>query len=102
MRIAPLAILAFLTSLATDLSAQLPAAVDLALVRGESAFVALRRDLHQHPELSGEESRTAGIVTRRLTELGIGHEHQEFRDGHMNVSYRYDTSLPMLAKALAG
>jgi metal-dependent amidase/aminoacylase/carboxypeptidase family protein len=52
-------------------AAQLPAAVDRALVRGDSAFVALRRDLHQHPELSGEESRTAGIVARRLTALGL-------------------------------
>jgi enterochelin esterase family protein len=44
----------------------------------------------------------ARMFARRLAELGIAHEHQEFRDGHMNVSYRYDTSLPMLAKSLAG
>ncbi len=36
-------------------------------------MVALRRDLHQHPELSGEEARTAERIARRLTELGIPH-----------------------------
>lgn len=30
----------------------------------------LYRDLHSHPELSLQESRTAGIVARRLAELG--------------------------------
>lgn len=37
-----------------------------------------------------------------LTRLGIAHEFEEFTDGHMNLSYRYDTSLPKLARALAG
>lgn len=31
---------------------------------------ALRRDFHQHPELSNREKRTAGIVAQRLRELG--------------------------------
>jgi enterochelin esterase family protein len=31
----------------------------------------------------------------------IAHVHEEFDDGHMNVSYRYDKSLPVLAHALA-
>ncbi len=43
----------------------------------------------------------ARLFSRRLAELGIRHEYEEFDDGHMNVSYRYDTSLPKLAKALA-
>ncbi len=30
----------------------------------------IRRDLHQHPELGFQEVRTAGIVARRLTQLG--------------------------------
>ena len=34
-------------------------------------IVALRRHLHQHPELSGQESRTAAVVVRVLDELGI-------------------------------
>ena len=32
-------------------------------------LVALRRDLHQHPELSFAESRTAEVLTRALTDL---------------------------------
>ena len=42
----------------------------------------------------------ARLFARRLSALGIVHEHQEFDDGHMNVSYRYDVSLPKLAAAL--
>ena len=33
--------------------------------------VAIRRDLHAHPELAFEEHRTAGIVADRLRALGI-------------------------------
>ena len=36
--------------------------------------VTLRRDIHMHPELSGEEVRTAELVSRWLTDLGILHE----------------------------
>jgi enterochelin esterase family protein len=42
----------------------------------------------------------ARSFARRLRALGIEHEHQEFDDGHMNVSYRYEVSLPKLARAL--
>ena len=38
---------------------------------------------------------------RRLTALGIAHQHLEYDDGHMNVSYRYDVSMPRMAEALA-
>jgi amidohydrolase len=34
-------------------------------------MVAMRRDLHQHPELAFEEVRTAGIVAQRLQALGM-------------------------------
>jgi len=34
-------------------------------------MVAIRRDLHRHPELSGEESRTAGKVCQVLDDLGL-------------------------------
>ena len=37
---------------------------------------------------------------RRLRELSIPHAHEEFDDGHMNVTYRYDVSLPKLARSL--
>jgi amidohydrolase len=34
-------------------------------------LVALRRDLHRHPELSFQETRTAGICAARMEELGL-------------------------------
>ena len=34
-------------------------------------IVAIRRDLHQHPELSWQEERTAEVIADRLGELGI-------------------------------
>src|SRR5713226_9395369 len=34
-------------------------------------MVALRRDLHEHPELAFEEVRTSGIVAQRLHTLGL-------------------------------
>lgn len=41
-------------------------------------------------------------MTRRLTELGVAHEYQEFTDDHSGIDYRMDVSLPFLAKALSG
>ena len=37
----------------------------------------------------------------RLSTLGIAHFYEEFDDGHMNISYRYDRSLPLLYRALS-
>src|SRR5690349_4753933 len=34
-------------------------------------LVAMRRDLHEHPELAFEEVRTSGIVAQRLKALGL-------------------------------
>src|SRR5260221_10984113 len=34
-------------------------------------MVALRRDLHEHPELAFEEVRSSGIVAQRLRSLGL-------------------------------
>lgn len=42
----------------------------------------------------------ARIFSARLKQLGVAHTHQEFDDGHMGVSYRYDVSLPLLWEAL--
>ena len=42
-----------------------PASIDLA------PLIALRRDLHKHPELGFEEVRTADIVARHLRGLGL-------------------------------
>jgi metal-dependent amidase/aminoacylase/carboxypeptidase family protein len=47
------------------------AKVDHALEGTAEGLVALRRDLHQHPELPGEEARTAGLVAKRMRALGL-------------------------------
>ncbi|MES2465619.1 MAG: M20 family metallopeptidase [Armatimonadota bacterium] len=36
--------------------------------------VSLRHDLHSHPELSGEEERTASVVSQMLSQAGIAHQ----------------------------
>jgi S-formylglutathione hydrolase FrmB len=43
----------------------------------------------------------ARLMARRLTASGIAYEYEEFGDNHTNVQYRYDVSLPKLARALA-
>lgn len=40
----------------------------------------------------------ARILSKRLTDLGIAHVHEEFDDGHMGISYRYDRSFPHLGR----
>lgn len=40
------------------------------------------------------------ILSKKLTALGIAHDFELFNDGHMNVPYRYDVSLPRLEQAL--
>ncbi|MBK6804310.1 MAG: amidohydrolase [Betaproteobacteria bacterium] len=42
--------------------------------RWQDELVALRRDLHAHPELGFEEHRTARVVAERLAALGIEHQ----------------------------
>lgn len=38
-----------------------------------SDLIGLRRDLHQHPELSHEEHRTTAVLAERLASAGIAH-----------------------------
>lgn len=45
--------------------------VDAELARLEGELIALRRDIHQHPEAPGQEQRTAGIVARELRAAGL-------------------------------
>ena len=47
------------------------AQVDARAAALESKVIAWRRDLHQHPELSNREVRTAGVVAGHLQALGL-------------------------------
>ena len=42
----------------------------------------------------------ARTLVRKLKALGVPHEYEEFDDGHKNVSYRYEVSLPKIVQAL--
>ncbi len=37
----------------------------------ESKLIAWRRDIHEHPELGEQETRTAALVAAHLTKLGL-------------------------------
>ena len=43
----------------------------------------------------------ARILHSKLQKMRIGHHYEEFDDGHMNIQYRYDSSLPLIQKALS-
>lgn len=43
----------------------------------------------------------ARILSRRLRVLDIPHLHEEFDDGHFDISYRYDRSLELIAQHAA-
>jgi S-formylglutathione hydrolase FrmB len=42
----------------------------------------------------------ARTFVKKLKALGVPHEYEEFDDGHMGVSYRYEVSLPKIVRAL--
>lgn len=44
----------------------------------------------------------ARALVAELRRVGMKPHYEEFDDGHMSISYRYDVSLPMLANALWG
>ena len=43
----------------------------------------------------------ARMLHSRLEMMNIKHIYDEFDDGHMSISYRYDVSLPLLYSALS-
>lgn len=49
------------------------ARIEDAAARIEPALVAIRRDLHAHPELAHEEVRTSAVVARELARIGVPH-----------------------------
>ncbi|MGC2384485.1 MAG: hypothetical protein WA631_15400, partial [Nitrososphaeraceae archaeon] len=42
----------------------------------------------------------ARILHSKLEKMKINHYYEEFDDGHMNTSYRYDISFPKIYQAL--
>jgi amidohydrolase len=45
--------------------------IDRVLQQREAVLIEVRRDLHRHPELAGEEVRTAAVVAKHLRGLGL-------------------------------
>ena len=43
----------------------------------------------------------ARALVSKLRAIGLDPHHEEFDDGHMSISYRYDVSLPLLVRALS-
>jgi S-formylglutathione hydrolase FrmB len=43
----------------------------------------------------------ARTLHSKLEKMSIKHIYEEFNDGHMNISYRYDISLPKIFSALS-
>jgi S-formylglutathione hydrolase FrmB len=43
----------------------------------------------------------ARALVTRMRHFGLSPFYEEFDDGHMSISYRYDVSLPLLVRALA-
>lgn len=70
---------------ASSLSNDVTAAIDLAANKCREHLVAIRRDLHMHPELAFEEHRTAGAVAAELARLGIEHRAGVGRTGVVGV-----------------
>jgi len=56
-----------------DVSAKtdFPTAIQEAAEANREDLIEMRRDFHMHPELSGQEIRTSGIVAQRLRALGL-------------------------------
>ena len=44
----------------------------------------------------------ARALVAKIRAHGMAVRHEEFDDGHMNIPYRYDASLPFLAEAILG
>ena len=42
----------------------------------------------------------ARVLSKRLRDLGVDHIHEEFDDGHFNISYRYNRSLELISEHL--
>lgn len=43
----------------------------------------------------------AKILSKKLTDLGVKHMHEEFDDGHFSIGYRYNRSLELISAEFA-
>jgi amidohydrolase len=66
-----LAIAFFLCSIPSGHAQDLKAQIEPAIEAVESKVITWRRDIHQHPELSNREYRTAEVIAEHLRELGM-------------------------------
>src|SRR3546814_7183426 len=58
------------------------------LLTQRDTLVAIRRDIHRHPETAFEENRTADVVAAKLAEWGIrSEEHTSELQSLMRISY---------------
>lgn len=58
-------------ALAAEENESLSQAVDARATDGEARVIALRHDLHRHPELSNREFRTSQLIATELEQLGL-------------------------------
>ncbi|MEA2463463.1 MAG: hypothetical protein QOJ98_1210, partial [Acidobacteriota bacterium] len=59
--------------------------IDAAAARIEQNVIAVRRDIHQHPELGNRETRTAKIVADKLRALGIDVQEKVAHTGVIGI-----------------
>jgi amidohydrolase len=71
MRLTALLVLAAASPLAAQTPSTLVADIERRVPTVTDSVVAWRRDIHEHPELSGQETRTAALVAARLRGFGI-------------------------------
>ena len=71
MRLATLLCLAAVSPLAAQAPSALVAEIDRRVPTVTDSVVTWRRDIHEHPELSGQETRTAALVAAHLRRFGI-------------------------------
>lgn len=67
----PLLLLVLVVGLATQASAQSDADIRAAVARLAPRMIEIRHDIHQHPELGNRETRTAELIAKELTRLGM-------------------------------
>ena len=71
MRFMPLLCVLSSVSAAAQGPSSLAAEIDHRALAINDSVIAWRRDVHEHPELSGQETRTAALVADHLRKLGI-------------------------------